>query len=260
METRETFAGLETWQIVLWYSLIVVSVAIFFFGVARLVVKYRRGHTQTVIGNRLERAKNTARIIATHAWIRRRDPLAGLGHLLVFYGFLVLFAGTAILAFQDDFANPVLSFDFWHGWFYLGYSLFLDLFGAGLVVGLAIFAVTRGILRPFRLRYWRPVEPAEPLREQPKRYELGDWVFLGSLFFLALTGFLLEAFRIAAHDPDFEVWSPVGWLAGKGFIAMGLLPLDPADLESDASRYHGTAWMLWCVAFVPGAEIGRAHV
>ena len=250
METRETFAGLETWQIVLWYSLIVVSVAIFFFGVARLVLKYRRGHTQTVIGNRLERAKNTARIIATHAWIRRRDPLAGLGHLLVFYGFLVLFAGTAILAFQDDFANPVLSFDFWHGWFYLGYSLFLDLFGAGLVVGLAIFAVKRGILRPFRLRYWRPVEPAEPLRDQPKRYELGDWVFLGSLFFLALTGFLLEAFRIAAHDPDFEVWSPVGWLVGKGFIGIGFDGKAADDARFADWWVHGVFALFW-VSSIP---------
>jgi Fe-S oxidoreductase len=250
VETRETFAGLETWQIVLWYSLIVVSVAIFFFGVARLVVKYRRGHTQTMIGNRLERAKNTARIIATHAWIRRRDPLAGLGHLLVFYGFLVLFAGTAILAFQDDFANPVLSFDFWHGWFYLGYSLFLDLFGAGLVVGLAIFAVKRGILRPFRLRYWRPVEPAEPLRDQPKRYELGDWVFLGSLFFLALTGFLLEAFRIAAHDPDFEVWSPVGWLVGKGFIGIGFDGKAADDARFADWWVHGVFALFW-VSSIP---------
>jgi Fe-S oxidoreductase len=249
-ETRETFAGLETWQIVLWYSLIVVSVAIFFFGVARLVLKYRRGRTHTVIGNRLERAKNAARIIATHAWIRRRDPLAGLGHLLVFYGFLVLFAGTAILAFQDDFANPVLSFDFWHGWFYLGYSLFLDLFGAGLVVGLAIFAVKRGILRPFRLRYWRPVEPAEPLRDQPKRYELGDWVFLGSLFFLALTGFLLEAFRIAAHDPDFEVWSPVGWLVGRGFIAIGFDGKAADDARLADWWVHGVFALFW-VSSIP---------
>jgi Fe-S oxidoreductase len=249
-ETRETFAGLETWQIVLWYSLIVVSVAIFFFGIARLVLKYRRGRTHAVIGNRLERAKNTARIIATHAWIRRRDPLAGLGHLLAFYGFLVLFAGTAILAFQDDFANPVLSFDFWHGWFYLGYSLFLDLFGAGLVVGLAIFAVKRGILRPFRLRYWRPVESAEPLRGQPKRYELGDWVFLGSLFFLALTGFLLEAFRIAAHDPSFEVWSPVGWLVGKGFIAIGFDGKAADDARFADWWVHGVFALFW-VSSIP---------
>jgi Fe-S oxidoreductase len=250
VETRETFAGLETWQIILWYSLIAVSVAIFFWGVGRLVRKYRRGRTTERIANRVERAKRATRIIATHAWIRRRDPLAGLGHLLVFYGFVVLFIGTAILAFQDDFANPVLSFDFWHGWFYLGYSLFLDLFGAGLVVGLTIFALKRGVLRPFRLRYWRPVEPAAPLRGQARRYETGDWVFLGSLFFLALTGFLLEAFRIAAHDPDFEVWSPVGWLVGKGFIGLGL-----ADKTADDARIvdwwvHGVFALFW-VSSIP---------
>ena len=250
METRDTFAGLETWQIVLWYSLIAVSVAIFFFGIGRLVLKYRRGRTHEKIGSRVERARRAARIVATHAWIRRRDPLAGLGHLLVFYGFMVLFAGTAILAFQDDFANPILSFDFWHGWFYLGYSLFLDLFGAGLVVGLTVFAIKRGILRPFRLRYWRPVEPAPPLREMPRRYELGDWFFLGALYFLALTGFLLEAFRIAAHDPSFEEWSPIGWLVGHGFISLGL-----AGQAADDARFadwwvHGVFALFW-VSSIP---------
>ncbi|MGH3035964.1 MAG: hypothetical protein ACRDMU_02190, partial [Gaiellaceae bacterium] len=55
-ETRETFAGLETWQIVLWYGLIGLSVAIFFYGVARLVLKYRRGRPdQQPIGHPLER-------------------------------------------------------------------------------------------------------------------------------------------------------------------------------------------------------------
>jgi Fe-S oxidoreductase len=250
VETRETFAGLETWQIVLWYVLIVVSVAIFFWGVGRLILKYRRGRTTERIANRVERAKRATGIIFTHAWIRRRDPLAGLGHLLVFYGFLVLFAGTAILAFQDDFANPVLSFDFWHGWFYLGYSLFLDLFGAGLVVGLTIFAIKRGVLRPFRLRYWRPVEPAEPLREQARRYETGDWVFLGSLFFLALTGFLLEAFRIAAHEPDFEVWSPVGWLAAKGFVGLGLAGKTADDARIVDWWVHGVFALFW-VSSIP---------
>lgn len=43
------------------------------------------------------------------------------------------------------------------------------------------------------------------------------------------------------------------FLSTLAFIAMGLLPLDPRDLESDASRLHGTAWMLWNVAFIPGA-------
>jgi len=250
VETRETFAGLETWQIVLWYSLIAVSVAIFLFGVVRLALKYRRGSARTPLGSPLERAKRVALVVGTHAWIRRRDPLAGLGHLLVFYGFLVLLAGTAILAFQDDFAEPVLGFDFWHGWFYLGYSLFLDVFGAALIVGLTIFAIKRGVLRPFRLRYWRPAEPAELLRAQPRRYRVGDWVFLGSLFFLALTGFLLESFRIAAHDPDFEVWSPFGWLVGQTFVSLGLDGKTADDARLVTWWVHGVFALFW-VASIP---------
>lgn len=45
------------------------------------------------------------------------------------------------------------------------------------------------------------------------------------------------------------------FLSALAFVAMGLLPLDPSDLESDSSRWHGTAWMLWTVAFVPGAVL-----
>jgi len=44
-------------------------------------------------------------------------------------------------------------------------------------------------------------------------------------------------------------------LSALAFIAMGLLPLDPNDLENAGSRLHGTAWMLWTVAFVPGAVL-----
>ena len=43
------------------------------------------------------------------------------------------------------------------------------------------------------------------------------------------------------------------FLSALAFIAMGLLPLDPNDLESNTSRMHGTAWILWSVAFIPGA-------
>lgn len=54
-------------------------------------------------------------------------------------------------------------------------------------------------------------------------------------------------------------------LSAVGFAAMGLLPLDPEDLDNPASSLHATAWMLWWVAFVPGALLaalglrGRPH-
>jgi heterodisulfide reductase subunit C/nitrate reductase gamma subunit len=249
-ETRETFAGLETWQIALWYGLIGLSVAIFLFGVARLVRKYGRGRTKAPVGNPLGRAARTTRIVATHAWIRRREPLSGLAHLLVFYGFVVLFIGTAILAFQDDFAEPVLGFDFWQGWFYLGYSLFLDVFGVALVVGLLVFAVKRGLLRPVRLSYRRPAVPVAALAGEARLYRVGDWFVLGSLFFLALTGFLLESFRIAADDPSFEVWAPVGWLVGQAFIAAGFDGAAADSARAVTWWVHGVFALFW-VSSIP---------
>lgn len=54
-----------------------------------------------------------------------------------------------------------------------------------------------------------------------------------------------------------------GWLARIGivlvqlsavaFAMQGLLALDPADMDASTSRLHALAWMLWWIAFVPGA-------
>ena len=75
-ETRQTFAGLAHWEIVFWYVLIVVSTAIFFLGVALLVLKYRRGGSSKPvggIGDLARRVVRAATIVFTHRWIKRRD-------------------------------------------------------------------------------------------------------------------------------------------------------------------------------------------
>ncbi len=247
-ETRKTFANLGLWEKGLWYVLILVSTGIFAWGMWRHARKYLRGRSAFTLdrpGRRVRRAVTTT---LSHSWIRRRDPVAGLGHLLIFYGFVVLFIGTAILAFQDDFARPILGFDFWHGWFYLGYSLFLDLFGVALVVGLGVMAVKRGILKPFRLDYWRPDRAEGEYDRKP--YVIGDWTFLGVLFFLALTGFLLEGFRIAIANPGFEVWAPFGWLLGQMFIAGGLEGGSAESARLVTWWVHGVA-ALGFVASIP---------
>jgi Fe-S oxidoreductase len=246
--TRQTFAGLTHWEIVFWYVLIAVSTAIFAWGVVRLVLRYRRGRISERpegLGRRLAAA---ASIVFTHRWIKRRDPVAGIGHALIFYGFLVLFAGTSILAFQDDVAKPLLGFDFWRGSFYLGYSLILDVFGFALAVGLAVMGVKR-LRRPERLDYGRPD------REEDRRlYVVGDWVFLGSLFFLALSGFLLEAFRITGTNPSFETWSPVGWTVGHAFRRLGM------TAQEASSAHYATWWThgVVALAFVSSIPFTKA--
>jgi len=64
--------------------------------------------------------------------------------------------------------------------------------------------------------------------------------------------------RLLLRVPRTAPWSMrVGaqllMLAGVGFTAMGVLPLDTRDLENPASQYHASAWMVWVLAFVPGA-------
>jgi Fe-S oxidoreductase/nitrate reductase gamma subunit len=235
-ETRQTFANLAHWEIVFWYCLIAVSTAIFAWGLLRLLLRYRRARGGLSIPDKpVTRVWRTSLIVLTHAWIKRRDGVAGLAHAATFYGFMVLFAGTVILGFQDDFAKPVLDFDFFHDEFYLVYSLFLDIFGFALLAGLAVFAVKR-LRKPFRLDYTRPD------RDQDRRgYVIGDWSFLAILLFLGVTGFLLEAFRIAETNPSFETWSPLGWSVAQGLRAAGLT----GGLATSA---HTTQWWVHGVA------------
>ena len=69
---------------------------------------------------------------------------------------------------------------------------------------------------------------------------------------------VLVAIHLRARLPaGSNWWSRLGTqlllLSAVGLVAMGLLPLDPQDLESAASRLHSTAWSGWVVAFVAGA-------
>jgi len=250
-ETRETFAGLSDWQVALWYGLIAVSTTIFAAGVLLLVLKYRRGRGALRFDRPLQRVGRTAWIVLSHAWIRRRDGVAGAAHLAVFYGFVVLFIGTGILAFQDDVAEPLLGWTFWEGPFYLGYSLFLDVFGFALLVGLVVLAGKR-LSRPPRLDYARVDGRAGDYDR--RRYAAGDWLFVGALLFLGVSGFLLEALRVAETDPSFERWAPFGWLAGQALQGVGI----DGDAASDAHFRTWWAHGIAALAFVAAIPFTKA--
>jgi Fe-S oxidoreductase len=251
--TRTTFEGLAQWEVVVWYVLVTLSTAVLFWGIARLALKYRFGRRKPLGLDHLPRrlARGLASVFS-HDKLRARQPLAGGGHLLIFYGFLVLFIGTVILALQDDFAKPLLHFDFWHGQFYLTYSLFLDVFGAALIVGLVVMGVVRGGLKPPRLNYRRPA--GEPGNFDRTRYVIGDWVLVAALAFLAVSGFLLESLRIAERNPSFEVWSPVGWTLAQGLRGVGISGAVAANAHHAVWWVHGVV----ALAFVSSIPFTKA--
>ncbi len=85
------------------------------------------------------------------------------------------------------------------------------------------------------------------------------------------TGFVLPGLLAVVTAVDLQRRLPRGeWstriglqlvlLSGLAFVGMGLLPLDPTDLDNRASQYHASAWLLWGVAFIPGAAMLAASL
>ena len=102
----------------------------FCYGVYVQVRKYRRGAALDARGRHLARASATwLATVLSHRTIARRDPAAGGAHRLIFYGFVLLFLGTATITLQYDILEPLFGIRFWHGEFYLVFSLVLDIAG-----------------------------------------------------------------------------------------------------------------------------------
>jgi Fe-S oxidoreductase/nitrate reductase gamma subunit len=253
-KTREVFWGLSTFLEVLWYVLAIASVLVFLYGIAIPPAKYLRGHRAWLPPRAEWRARVTAatRTLLAHSSIR--DPYVSWAHLGIFYGFIVLFAGTVILSIDTDFTEPIFGWRFFKGDFYLAYSIVLDVFGLALIAGLALMMVRRGILRPRKLDYARPDRaPGEPQYNR-RVYRTGDWVFLGALLYLALTGYVLEGIRIAMDAPGYNAFSPAGWVAAHLFAGLGLAAGTLATIRHVLWWSHG----LVAIAFVAAIPYTKA--
>ena len=245
---RETFETLAGWEVVLFYLLIPVVLAVFAFGAYRLVRKYRRGRGQTRLDHLARRARRAVGEAALHRRIARGEPVARFAHLGILYGFVALMVATAILMVNDDFLVIVFGIDLWRDGFYLGYSLLSDIFGLLFVLGIGVMIVRR-LRAPRRYDYARPAGTDGAFDR--RLYVVGDWVFLVAMLYLGVTGFVIEAFRIAVTDPPFEAWSVVGWTLSRLVRAAGVVA---STGEVDALR-HVLWWGHAIVAFAAIAAI-----
>jgi Fe-S oxidoreductase/cytochrome b561 len=251
--TRPVFWHFVVWLKVVWYVLAVGSIFVFAYGLARPLVKYRHGH-----GAPLPSARELPglllrglRELLSHVTIKRRDATTGWAHRTIFYGFIVLFAGTVILGFDTDFIDPVFGWNYFHGDFYLGYKEALNVFGTALVAGVLVMMLRRA-RRPAKLDYGRPDRaPGEPQFDRHV-YRVGDWVFVGVLLVIALTGFLLEGVRIAMDQPGYGATQFGGWI-----VAQALTGLPHGTL---AALRHGLWWFhgLLALTFVASIPYTKA--
>jgi len=241
---------MPVWLHVLWYVLAVGSVLVFAYGIYRLGAKWRAGAGGTTLTAREVPARlwSGTRLAFSQRTIGRRDWLAGGGHALIFYGFLVLFAGTVVLGFQTDFTDPVFGWTYFHGDFYLVYKEVLNLFGTGLIIGVLAMMVRRAFIRPRKLDYARPDRGPEDPQFDRRVYRVGDWAFVLILLVITLTGFLLEGVRIAMETPGYGGTQFGGWIVAQ---AIGGLPESTlAGLRHGLWWFHGLLAIAW-VASIP---------
>ena len=158
--------------------------------------------------------------------VLQSEAAAGLMHILIFWGFLVLFIGTIILAIHH------YLFSFLEGMFYLVFSLFMELAGVLLVSGI-IWALIR--------RYLQAVPRLE------RRLE--DAVVPVWLLLAALSGFILEALRLSAQHPAWGAWSFVGWWVS------GLFSSSAASTAYPAFWWVHTLLCLGLIAIVPFTKL-----
>jgi Fe-S oxidoreductase len=255
-KTRPVFWHFVLWLKVLWYVLAVASVVVFVYGVLRPVVKYRRGRGgpwPPCPWRELPRRLATgARLLFSHATIGRRDRTAGWAHRGIFYGFIVLFAGTVVLGFDTDFTTPVFGWSYFHGNFYLTYKEILNALGTALVAGILVMMIRRAIVRPAKLDYGRPDRaPGDPQYDR-RTYRVGDWWFVIALLVIALTGFVLEGVRIAMDHPGYGGTQFAGWI-----VAQALGGLSRPTL---AGLRHGLWWFhgLLAISFVASIPYTKA--
>ncbi len=245
IETREIYRHFPFVLEVIFYIVAFSTIGIFIYGFYLKYKKYKKGRDADRFNNLLKRFLKAAAIMGKNSTVFKRDKFAGFAHWLIFWGFVVLFIGTIIVALDYDLLRH-LNFQLLKGPFYLVYSLTLDVFGVLFLIGLVMMMSRRARKLP-QLDYTR--NDLNPEQYNRKGYAIDDKIFLWLLFLIGLTGFFIEGIRIAADRPSFEVWSPVGWALADLSDMLGL--------TASANSMHIYSWwfhailVMFFIAYIP---------
>lgn len=239
MQTREVFSQFSPFAMGMFYLIAIAAMAAFVVGLARHLLRYRRGRPAGVAVDWRGGLLRMLTDVATHRTLARRDPYAGIAHRLIFFGFATLFVGTSIITLEYDIVEPLTGRTFWKGWFYLIYSLVMDVAGVMLIVGLAMMIGRRAWFGLARLDYVRRYRGDTQPLPRAVAWKVEDWVFLVSLLLIAVTGFVQEAVRLVIDRPPLSDLSPVGAALGQALTASGLTEAGAATVRRVNWWLHG---------------------
>jgi len=241
-EGREVFWNipLPTFEIIL-FALTAVAMAIMGYGIYRRWLMWKAmGKPEMRLDNMNERVKTVLREIFLQEKVLK-DRFPGIMHALIFFGFFVLIFGAAFDAGQHHVTEPLFSWTFLKGNFYLGFSFLMDLFGLAVLAGVIIALDRRFVTKPDRLGYKGEVENTPD-----------DVIVLLLIGSIIITGFIVEALRIHVTNPPWEYWSFAGWLLSRTFMGVD---------HDTAKTLHQVFWWthailgLGFIAYIPYSRL-----
>lgn len=260
--TRILFEGFPSFAIALFYLIGLTAVGAFAWGVYVQIRKYRRGQPLSKSFGKIDlqaRFKDMVRVVLSHRTVARRDAAAGRAHRMIFYGFAVLFLGTATVTVDYDVTARFLGFHFWNGDFYLLFKLAMNLAGVSMIAGLIYMMVRRGWIKPPKLDYKRPDrQPGDPDYDR-SGYRREDWAFLWTLVLIGITGFVLSALRLVwlqdrAVVWDTRWWSPVAALLAEMIKGVGVSASAAYAMRTGLWWFHGLLALTF-IALIPYTKV-----
>lgn len=193
--TREVLWNVSTHWIIYPLFLLALGCAVFFF--VRRWRLWKIGQPEDRSDHPKERLAGMFRDALLQVKVaERRGP--GFVHVAMYTAMIILLIATATVAAQADLGLPLVQGDF-----YLYFlSLTVDIAGAAFCVAMVACIVRRLVNKS--------------LDSKPE-----DFIVLGLLLTIGVTGFVLEGLRIAGTDDPWSAWSPVGDLFAQLFIGWG---------------------------------------
>ena len=153
-----------------------------------------------------------------------RDPAAGLMHAFLYFGFVSLFIVTVISEVDHQLPD---RFKFLHGQTYQAYSAGAEIAGLMFLIGIVWAIARRYVQRPYRIR----------IKTKPE-----DALILGTFLVIGLTGFFVEAARIAAEGKPAS-------RSGRSSATRSPTSIDTWSLHTLAIT-HRWLWGVHVVAFL----------
>jgi Fe-S oxidoreductase/nitrate reductase gamma subunit len=185
------------------YALMIATFVVLIYGFKKRYAMWKIGKPSSI--NFMERLGERIGYFVSNGIFHKsilRETYPGWMHFFIFWCFLILAIATGLIAFQDDFMHLIFGIEFIKGDFYLVFSFLTDLAGVFGIIGILMAIYRRYVTKPTRLDN-----------------KTDDAIVLSWILAVLVTGFLVEAARIAADPKPYETWSFVGWVVAGIFPA-----------------------------------------